>query len=78
MWDYSSTAGLGVQTTDDLAAGTIHVHGQNKKWVYYEDDGTAGTQDSVENFINGYIANLDHSANRCWAETCKNHANKAY
>jgi hypothetical protein len=80
MWDYASNTGLGVQTTDDLAAGTILVHGQNKKWVYLETetDGTAGTQQPVENFINGYIANLDHSANRCWAETCKNHANKAY
>jgi hypothetical protein len=78
MWEYSSTAGLGEQTTDDLSAGNIYIHGMNKKWVYNEEDGTAGTQEPVENFINGYLANLSHLNKRCWAQTCKNHANKAY
>jgi len=78
MWDYASTAGLGLQTVDDLAAGEIRVHGMNRKWVYLETDGTAGTQEPAEAFVNGYLANHDWTNKRCWAETCKNHANKAY
>ncbi|HWR82157.1 MAG TPA: cytochrome c3 family protein [Candidatus Deferrimicrobium sp.] len=78
MWDYASTAGLGVQTTDDLAAGAIYVHGMNKKWVYYEVDGTAGTGQDADCFVSGYIANIDFTGRRCWAETCKNHSAKAY
>jgi hypothetical protein len=78
MWEYSSTAGLGEQTVDDINAGAIYVHGMNKKWVYNEEDGTAGTLEPVDNFINGYLANISHINKRCWAQTCKNHANKAY
>jgi hypothetical protein len=78
MWEYSSTAGLGEQTVDDLSAGNIYVHGMNSKWVYNEVDGTAGTQEPVDNFINGYLSNISHINKRCWAQTCKNHANKAY
>jgi hypothetical protein len=88
MWDHSSTASLGLPT-DDWPGGydntaslpppiKIWVHGQNRNWVYNEQDGTAGTTQPVENFINGFIANMDHGANRCWTETCKVHSNKAY
>ena len=81
MWDYSSTAGLGVQTTD-WSGGTpppgLFVHGQNKKWVYNEQDGSAGLQEPVVNFMNGYIDDMEEADNNCWTETCKVHSNKAY
>lgn len=72
------TGGLGVQTTNDLAAGAILVHGMNKIWNFNEQDGSTGSLQRVDAFVNGYIANLDYSARACWAETCKNHSNKAY
>ncbi len=78
MWDYASTPGLGLQTTDDLSAGTIHIHGMNRKWVFNERDGSAGSQDSVVSFINGYIANLNYTTKQCWAETCKDHSPQSY
>jgi predicted CXXCH cytochrome family protein len=93
MWDYSSTAGLGISTTDwtggyDTDASLsppvkIWVHGQNRKWIYNEQDGLnstdgAATDQPVENFINGYIANMDHTNTICWTETCKVHSNKDY
>jgi hypothetical protein len=88
MFDHSSTSGLGLPTADwpgtfesttpSLPDRKIWIHGQNRKWVYNEQDGTAGTQDPVDNFINGYIANMNHAGNRCWTETCKAHSDKAY
>ena len=68
MWDYAWTAGLGVQTSEVFTDGPVFVHGQNKKWVYMDDDGTAGSQDSVDSFINGYLANIDYSAPSCWSD----------
>lgn len=80
MWDHAATGGLGEPTADwsGPGAATLHVHGQNKKWVYNTEDGSAGTGQPADNFINGYISNLNHSGNSCWAETCKNHSNKSY
>lgn len=83
MWDYASTAGLGVTDQNDWTgpgSATIYIHGQNKKWVYTETDGSAGSQDLVESFINGYLANLnfDPGTNQCYAETCKNHNPQTY
>ncbi len=88
MLDHSSTAGLGLPTADwpggfdavtpSLPQTRVWIHGQNRKWVYNEQDGSAGSLQPVDNFINGYIANMDHGANRCWTETCKVHSNKAY
>ena len=81
MWDYSSTAGLGVSTTNWSGGNPppgIFVHGQNKKWVYNEQDGSAGTGQPVDAFVNGYIANMDYTNRRCWTETCKDHSNKGY
>ncbi len=78
MWDYASTGGLGLQTTDDISAGTINVHGQNRKWVFNEQDGSAGSGDSADAFVNGYIADMDYANRACWTETCKVHSNKAY
>jgi hypothetical protein len=43
MWDYSSTPGLGVNNVDDLAAGRLFVHGMNKRHVYNERTGGAGS-----------------------------------
>ncbi len=84
MWEYASTAGLGVQTTD-WAGGTppagILIHGQNKKWVYNERDGSSGTQDINDAFLNGYIENLNFDVipdNQCWTETCKSHKPQTY
>jgi len=81
MWDYSGTAGLGVPTTNwsggNPPAG-IFVHGQNKKWVYNETDGSAGSGQADDAFVNGYIANMDYTNRRCWAQTCKNHSDKGY
>jgi hypothetical protein len=81
MWDYSSTAGLGVPTTNWSGGNPppgIFVHGMNKKWVYNEQDGSNGTGQPVDAFVNGYIANMDYTNRRCWAETCKDHSNKGY
>jgi hypothetical protein len=68
MWDYAWMAGLGVQTSEVFTDGPVFVHGQNKKWVYKDDDGTAGSQDSVDSFINGYLANMDYSVPSCWSD----------
>ncbi len=82
MWDYSSTSGLGLNSIDwaggDPPEGLIHVHGQNRKWVYNEQDGSAGSGQLADAFVNGYLANLDHVARRCWAETCQSHTNAGY
>jgi hypothetical protein len=78
MWEYASTSGLGVQTVDDVTAGEILIHGMNKIWNFNEYQGDPGTGDRVDAFNNGYIANMDYSVPSCWAETCKNHANKTY
>ncbi len=88
MWDHSNTAGLGLPT-DDWPGGydntaslappiKIWIHGQNRKWVYNEQDGSTGNQQPVENFVNGFLSQVDFGANRCWTETCKVHSNKAY
>ena len=84
MWEYSSTAGLGVQTTD-WAGGTppagIFIHGQNKKWVYNEEDGSSGTQDLNDAFLNGYLENINFDVtpnNQCWTATCKAHSPQTY
>ena len=88
MWDYSATPGLGVSTTDwpggADAAGSVpppidvFVHGQNKVWTFNEEDGSAGTGQPVDAFVNGYIANMDYTGSSCWAQTCKAHSNKGY
>ncbi len=88
MWDYSSTAGLGLPTDDwpgtfDATVPSappikIWIHGQNRKWVYNEQDGSAGSGEPVVNFLNGYIADMEQGANNCWTEACKVHSNKAY
>ncbi|MBI5467373.1 MAG: hypothetical protein HY975_04150, partial [Candidatus Kerfeldbacteria bacterium] len=79
MWDYASTAGWGLQTTNDyLNAGTRHVHGMNRKWVYLETTGAAGSGQPADAFVNGYIANINYTTKQCWAETCKNHSPQSY
>jgi hypothetical protein len=88
MWDHAALGGYGEPTADwpggmDNPTPTappikIWVHGMNKKWVTNTYDGSAGTQDSTDAFVAGYLSNMDYSANRCWTETCKNHADKAY
>ena len=88
MWDHAALGGYG-EPTDDWPGGMdnptptappikIWVHGMNKKWVTNTYDGTAGTGDSTDAFVAGYLSNLDHVNTRCWTETCKNHANKDY
>lgn len=81
MWDHASTPGLGVTNQNDWGVGApipLFVHGQNKKWVYNEQDGSPGSLDSVDAFNNGYIANIDYTAKQCWTETCKNHSPQSY
>ena len=81
MWEFSTDPGVpGVNSTDDLAAGTIHVHGMNKKFVLNEQDGSAGLGQVSDAFVDGYLENMnfDPADKRCWAETCKSHSNKAY
>jgi hypothetical protein len=79
MWDYSSTPGLGVtNNVDDLAAGTIHVHGMNKSFVFNEQDGSAGTGNVADAFVNGYIADIDYAGRQCWTETCRSHSGMGY
>ena len=73
MWDYSRPPGLGVQTVDDITPGEIFVHGQNKKWVYNEQQGTAGSGQAAGGFLNGYCANIDHQTRTCESETCHFH-----
>jgi len=73
MWDYASRPGLGVQTVDDLNAGTIFVHGQNKRWVYNEQSGGSGSGQYSEAFINGYVANISFTSRTCWSEQCHVH-----
>ncbi len=68
MWDYAWQSGLGVQTSEVFTDGPVFVHGQNKKWVYKDDDGAAGTGDSCDAFVNGYLADVDFSAQSCWSD----------
>ena len=79
MWEFSTAAGLGVNTVDDLAVGKIHVHGMNKKFVWNEQEvDVLGTGQLSDAFVDGYVENIDFIAQRCWAETCKSHTDKAY
>lgn len=91
MWDHSSTPGLGVSTSlwpNGGAGGTggpppiqVWVHGQNRRWVYNERDGSAGSGQYADAFLNGYLANIDTTdgtSTSCWAETCKDHAPQSY
>jgi hypothetical protein len=68
MWDYAQWPGLGVQTSEVFADGELFVHGQNKKWNFKDDDGSAGTGDSCDAFVNGYLADVDFSAMTCWSD----------
>ena len=75
MWEYARTSGLGVQTVDDVNVGDIFVHGQNKRWTYDDYDGSAGTGQAVKAFLNGYVADVDHSITNGWcdSEACHRH-----
>ncbi len=81
MWEYSSTSGLGVSTTN-WSGGTppagILVHGMNKKWVYNEQNGSSGTGQNVDAFTSGYLENMDYTNRRCWSATCRGHSNQGY
>ncbi|MEE9555472.1 MAG: hypothetical protein V3W18_14395 [candidate division Zixibacteria bacterium] len=68
MWDYAWTSGLGVQTSEVFTDGPVFVHGQNKRWRFMDDDGTDGSYDPVDAFINGYLANIDYSVPSCWSD----------
>ena len=76
MWEYSPTAGLGVNT--DTGAGAIYVHGMNKKWVYYEGSGSAGSGQMSDAFVDGYISNMDFVNKSCWTNTCRTHSGRSY
>jgi hypothetical protein len=79
MWEFSTHASAGINTTDDyLTAGTIHVHGMNKRFAINEQDGTAGTGVLSDAFVDGYLENMDFQNRKCWAETCKSHSDKSY
>jgi hypothetical protein len=81
MWEFATDPSVpGVNHTDDLAAGTIHVHGMNKRFTLNEQDGSAGLGQVSDAFVDGYLENMnfDPADKRCWAETCKGHSNKAY
>ncbi|HUU44532.1 MAG TPA: hypothetical protein VM118_02265, partial [Acidobacteriota bacterium] len=72
MWDYASRNDVGVNNVDDIAAGAIFVHGQNKVWIYSDRVG-AGSGQSSKAFLNGYAANVDHVTRTCSSETCHVH-----
>jgi hypothetical protein len=79
MWEFSTRTDLGINSTDDLAAGGIFVHGMNKRFVNNEQDGGgAGTGQYTDAFVDGYLENMDFSGRACWTGTCKDHSNKAY
>ncbi len=78
MWSFSQTAGLGVNTTASLTAGQIHVHGMNKRFIFNEQDGSAGSGQDADAFTDGYLENVDFVGKRCWSSTCKTHSDKAY
>jgi hypothetical protein len=68
MWDFALTPGLGVQTSEVINYGQIFAHGQNKYWNFKDDDGSTGTGNPVDNFINGYVADVDYAGNMCWSD----------
>jgi hypothetical protein len=81
MWEFATDSGVpGMNNTDDLSAGTIHVHGMNKKFTLNEQDGSSGTGNMSDAFVDGYLEdmNFNPADKRCWSETCKGHSNKAY
>jgi hypothetical protein len=78
MWEFATDPSAGINTTDNLASGNIYVHGMNKRFDINEQDGTAGTGQLSDAFVDGYLENMDFSGRKCWAETCKSHSNKAY
>jgi hypothetical protein len=50
----------------------------NKRFVLNEQDGSAGTGELSDAFVDGYLENMDFTNRACWAETCKSHSNKSY
>ena len=83
MWDYASTAGLGVPTDSwsggaPLATTNLYVHGQNKIWNFRDRDGSAGSGQDVDAFCNGYLSNIDYVNKQCWTETCRTHSGYGY
>ena len=50
----------------------------NKRFTVNEQDGSAGTDQLSDAFVDGYLENMDFIGRACWAETCKSHSNKSY
>jgi len=78
MWEFSTNPGVGINSTRDLSQGTIYVHGMNKRFTLNEQDGSAGTGDMSDAFIDGFLENLDFVNRDCWAGTCKTHSPQSY
>jgi hypothetical protein len=78
MWEFSTDTGVGINSTASLSSGTIYVHGMNKQFTLNEQDGSAGTGQLSDAFVDGYLENMDFTGRACWAETCKTHSNKSY
>ena len=78
MWEFSTDPGVGINSTNSLSSGNIYVHGMNKRFTLNEQDGTAGTDQESDAFVDGYLENMDFTNRACWAGTCKDHSNKAY
>jgi hypothetical protein len=78
MWEFSTASGLGVNTVRDLSMGKIHVHGMNKRFVYNEQNGGAGSGQMADAFVDGFMENMDYTAKTCWSATCRTHSGIAY
>lgn len=78
MWEFSTASGLGLNTARDLSLGKIHVHGMNKRFVYNEQNGSAGTGQMSDAFVDGFIENMDFTTKTCWSATCRTHTATVY
>ena len=64
MYDYNGWGGAAGGNTK-----TIFIHGQNKRWYYREISGLPlGSGQYADAFVNGYLADVDFVAKKCWTE----------
>lgn len=63
MWDYNSNGTSG-------NSQNILIHGQNKRYNIDERDGSAGSGQIVDAFINGYTSDADFIQKSCTTEGC--------
>ena len=65
MWDYNSNGTSG--NTEK-----IFIHGQNKRYNINERNGSTGSGQLIDAFINGYAADVDFIQKTCSTESCHN------